>query len=249
VFRFWANMFAVVFPWAVSVAFYAGNSLATLINWSSAILFVALNFLLPLMLYTGLNTEKGREHIVRRMREEGLFHEAGGEEGGAEGGADKEGKGGVTTTKAAEIGSIQSGSKAAAKADGDGVWGFSPGTSKMLRFVASATSSSSSSSSGGGDEAKQSLLSALEIEGAAVAGDPAHGGAHLDKDGPVHAEDVDWEGAPDIAALPSWWCRCCGRETEHTTASVWLWSTAAIAVACFILQVVTTADPNFADSD
>ena len=73
--RFWANIFAVIFPWVVSLAFYAGNALGSLINWSSAILFVGLNFVLPLMLYVSINTEKGRNHIVKKMRKAGMIAE------------------------------------------------------------------------------------------------------------------------------------------------------------------------------
>jgi hypothetical protein len=41
----------VVFPWAIALLFYAGNLLNQLITWSSALLFVYLNLMLPLMVY------------------------------------------------------------------------------------------------------------------------------------------------------------------------------------------------------
>jgi hypothetical protein len=46
-----ANLFAVVFPWVVSLFFYTGSFLTQLINWSSAFIFTALNFTFPLLVY------------------------------------------------------------------------------------------------------------------------------------------------------------------------------------------------------
>jgi len=46
-----ANLFAVVFPWVVSLFFYTGSFLTQLINWSSAFIFSALNFTFPLLVY------------------------------------------------------------------------------------------------------------------------------------------------------------------------------------------------------
>jgi hypothetical protein len=48
---FVANLFAVVFPWVVSLFFYTGSFLTQLINWSSAFMFSALNFTFPLLVY------------------------------------------------------------------------------------------------------------------------------------------------------------------------------------------------------
>ena len=46
-----ANLVAVGAPWALSLVFYAGNQLTDLINWSSALLFVPINLLIPVALY------------------------------------------------------------------------------------------------------------------------------------------------------------------------------------------------------
>lgn len=55
--KFWANLFAVVFPWIASLFFYTGDFLNSLINWSSAILFVLLNFVFPLVVYVCMRTQ------------------------------------------------------------------------------------------------------------------------------------------------------------------------------------------------
>lgn len=49
--KFWANMFAVVLPWAAGWLFTSGTLLTQLINWSSAFLFVTLNFFFPILLF------------------------------------------------------------------------------------------------------------------------------------------------------------------------------------------------------
>jgi hypothetical protein len=46
-----ANAIAVVAPWIAALPFYVGNQLNTLINWSSAIMFVLINMVLPLSCY------------------------------------------------------------------------------------------------------------------------------------------------------------------------------------------------------
>ena len=46
-----AHAVAVALPWALSLAFYAGDQLAQLLNWSAAIFFVALNLGVPVWLY------------------------------------------------------------------------------------------------------------------------------------------------------------------------------------------------------
>jgi len=46
-----ANLFSVVLPWVVALPFCVGDSLALIINWSSAILFTIMNFVLPLAGY------------------------------------------------------------------------------------------------------------------------------------------------------------------------------------------------------
>jgi len=46
-----ANVVSIGTPWALSLVFYAGNQLTELLNWSSALLFVLVNIVLPLALY------------------------------------------------------------------------------------------------------------------------------------------------------------------------------------------------------
>eukprot|EP01119_Soliformovum_irregulare_P012256 TRINITY_DN3171_c0_g1_i1.p1 TRINITY_DN3171_c0_g1~~TRINITY_DN3171_c0_g1_i1.p1 ORF type:complete len:345 (+),score=92.59 TRINITY_DN3171_c0_g1_i1:479-1513(+) len=47
----WANFWAVVFPWILSVVFYAGAGLLSLINWASLLVNGTVNFAIPLLLY------------------------------------------------------------------------------------------------------------------------------------------------------------------------------------------------------
>jgi hypothetical protein len=63
----WANLFAVVFPWVVALAFYSGNLLSNLITWSSAVLFVLLNCTFPVLIYYVRKLE-----IAKQQRETGL---------------------------------------------------------------------------------------------------------------------------------------------------------------------------------
>ena len=74
--KFWANLFAVVLPWILALFVYPGNMLGPVISWSSAILFVGLNFILPIAIYLYLQSPKGRHHLISRMREEGVLEEA-----------------------------------------------------------------------------------------------------------------------------------------------------------------------------
>jgi hypothetical protein len=46
-----ANIFAVLLPWVLALFFYAGSQLELLMTWSSALFFVPLNFVVPLLLY------------------------------------------------------------------------------------------------------------------------------------------------------------------------------------------------------
>ncbi|KAJ9449833.1 hypothetical protein DIPPA_05178 [Diplonema papillatum] len=48
---FWANMWATVFPWAASIALYAGNGLTIIVNWAGLVTIVPLNFVLPAYFY------------------------------------------------------------------------------------------------------------------------------------------------------------------------------------------------------
>jgi hypothetical protein len=46
-----ASALAIGVPWLLSLVFYSGNQLTELINWSSALLFVQINMIVPLCLY------------------------------------------------------------------------------------------------------------------------------------------------------------------------------------------------------
>ena len=44
---FWANIWAVVFPWVVALIFYAGSSMNNLMNYVSLISTIPLNLIVP----------------------------------------------------------------------------------------------------------------------------------------------------------------------------------------------------------
>jgi hypothetical protein len=46
-----ANFYGVVLPWLLAVCFFAGSFLNTLIQWTSALVFVALNLVMPVYMY------------------------------------------------------------------------------------------------------------------------------------------------------------------------------------------------------
>lgn len=46
-----ANLIAVVLPWFIVLPFYPGNTLDSIITWSSALLFVLLNLIFPIIIY------------------------------------------------------------------------------------------------------------------------------------------------------------------------------------------------------
>jgi hypothetical protein len=88
--RFWANMFSVAFPWLVALIFIPGTAIGDLINWSSAVCFVALNFCLPLGAYVRMSSQEGREALLAEMKKEGVLtvaDRADGGEGAASGGS------------------------------------------------------------------------------------------------------------------------------------------------------------------
>lgn len=79
IFPLWlANIIAVVVPWVISLIFYPANTLNALMNWSSALLFVALNMVIPLGVYiaqarkTGIDLPMGK--VVNMGLEQPLLH-------------------------------------------------------------------------------------------------------------------------------------------------------------------------------
>ena len=61
-----ANAVAVGVPWIMSLIFYSGNLLGDLINWSAALLFAAVNLVVPIVLYLSerVNTALSRGAAV-----------------------------------------------------------------------------------------------------------------------------------------------------------------------------------------
>jgi len=49
--KFWANIWAVIFPWVIAVPFYTGSGLATIIGWTSLLVNGFINFIIPLVLF------------------------------------------------------------------------------------------------------------------------------------------------------------------------------------------------------
>jgi len=49
--KFWANFWAVIFPWLISVVFYTGNGLLNVVNWTSLVVNGIINFVIPMVLY------------------------------------------------------------------------------------------------------------------------------------------------------------------------------------------------------
>jgi hypothetical protein len=49
--KHWANVWAVLFPWAVSVPFYTGSGLSNIIGWVGLFVNGVINFIIPLILY------------------------------------------------------------------------------------------------------------------------------------------------------------------------------------------------------
>lgn len=49
--KFWANVFAVLFPWVVSVPFYTGSGLINIISWVGLFVNGFINFVIPLLFY------------------------------------------------------------------------------------------------------------------------------------------------------------------------------------------------------
>jgi hypothetical protein len=64
---FAANLYGVVLPWLLALCFFAGSFLNTLIQWTSALVFVALNLIMPIYMY--IITHKRDSQSVAPSRE------------------------------------------------------------------------------------------------------------------------------------------------------------------------------------
>jgi len=79
-----ANAIAVVAPWLAALPFYVGNQLNTLINWSSALLFVLINMVLPLACYLAMRAREAAGLPKIEVEEQDACEGHGGDGGGAE---------------------------------------------------------------------------------------------------------------------------------------------------------------------
>jgi len=68
--KFWANIFAVVIPWAVAIPFMSGGGLNYLVNWSSLIFAASANFVIPFIIY--IRACEFRLGVRERLTEEQL---------------------------------------------------------------------------------------------------------------------------------------------------------------------------------
>eukprot|EP00026_Physarum_polycephalum_P003313 Phypoly_transcript_03323.p1 GENE.Phypoly_transcript_03323~~Phypoly_transcript_03323.p1 ORF type:complete len:556 (+),score=48.61 Phypoly_transcript_03323:797-2464(+) len=66
----WANIFAVVIPWAVAIPFMKGGALNLLMNWSSLLFASAANFVIPFAIY--VKACEFRQSVRERLTEEQL---------------------------------------------------------------------------------------------------------------------------------------------------------------------------------
>jgi len=66
----WANIFAVVVPWAVAIPFMQGGALNQLMNWSSLFFSSVANFIIPFVIY--MKASEFRLSVRERLSEEQL---------------------------------------------------------------------------------------------------------------------------------------------------------------------------------
>lgn len=223
--KFWANLFAVVLPWAVALIFFPGNALNDLIEWSSALLFVVLNFALPAHLYILLNTASGRRKLIQGLRAEGMLDE--------EALLSYE-------DKARELKERGPGFLAIT-ADPNAVDYASKSTVKSEKSLLGSFTTVFSSKKVGDDEINAPLLGSSSADNRI---DTAS--ATEDKDpeevkrviAAADIDEFDFRGDENIHEFPSWWPKLCGVESYFKSAKFWFWVSIALAIASFILQIV-----------
>lgn len=257
--KFWANLFAVVLPWILALFVYPGNMLGPVISWSSAILFVGLNFILPIVIYIYLQSPKGQHHLITRMREEGVLEEA------------------VINAEAEQLHEEEENENntnrllthvstrdllAAKDSPPVGAW------TRIVRFFIGSGDKSQSSKL---EEKKQGLLSS-EGKGAAIInttvgrvqgvsfsaspmGTVGKGSFGLNSDpsdllpskcerlDELTADDFDWMGG-DVVILPEYIQNCFGFKANERFGQFWLYFGLALGLVCLVLQVLSVSDPT-----
>jgi hypothetical protein len=66
--KMWANLFAVVLPWIITIIFYAGDWVQDFLNYGSVITTIPLNLMLPCYLYILVALKEGHSKSTKRNR-------------------------------------------------------------------------------------------------------------------------------------------------------------------------------------
>jgi len=260
--KFWANLFAVVLPWILALFVYPGNMLGPVISWSSAILFVGLNFILPIAIYIYLQSSKGQHHLISRMREEGVLEEA------------------VINAEAEQLHEEEENENntnrllthvstrdllAAKDLPPVGTW------TRIVRFFIGSGENNIQSSKL--EEKKQGLLASVgqgngaaiinttvgRVQGVSFSASPmgtvGKGSFGLNSDpsdllpskcerlDELTADDFDWMGG-DVVILPESIRNCCGFKANERFGQFWFYFGLALGLACLVLQVLSVSDPT-----
>ena len=96
-----ANLIAVYLPWFIAVPFYTGNQVSLLITWSSALLFVHINLLLPAAMFVS-SERQACAGTLPLLLDDGEVDERASESGGVRGD-----ELGVSDVEGAATGSVQ----------------------------------------------------------------------------------------------------------------------------------------------
>jgi len=73
--KFWANIWAVIFPWVVAVPFYTGSGLATIISWASLFVNGFINYIIPLLLFIMSHKAHLEKRPIMGIRTLGPHHQ------------------------------------------------------------------------------------------------------------------------------------------------------------------------------
>ena len=239
-----ANLFAVVSPWLVALPFFPGNSLSLVINWSSALLFVLMNMILPIWMYLKQENRrvKGEPRIV--LEEEGTGGVGGsGVVGGDEGESSSRSGNSLTTSL---LGNTQSGGNGLALLLADEQRAAEEALVAEMRAAVAA-----GGKKGGASGAAAAAFSSLN-RGAGVGGgtkgadawsyalpsDQLRGGEGGDDYDFDDGEDEEEEGAR-IHALPP---TCVKHERMY--AYILLGLALVLSTASLGLQIFSVADPS-----
>jgi len=259
--KFWANLFAVVLPWILALFVYPGNMLGPVISWSSAILFVGLNFILPIAIYIYLQSPKGQHHLISRMREEGVLEEAV-INAEAEQLHEEEEEENNTNRLLTHVSTRDL--LAAKDLPPVGTW------TRIVRFFIGSGENNQSSKL---EERKQGLLASVgqgngaaiinttvgRVQGVSFSASPmgtiGKGSFGLNSDpsdllpskcerlDELTADDFDWMGG-DVVILPESIRNCCGFKANERFGQFWFYFGLALGLACLVLQVLSVSDPT-----